>query len=218
MKKIAHFYSLSPQWQQGFAEEMGAEIIDNKIIIIPEILGTGYIYFTEVTRGISILFKDYTLRSPIRLNKLISKEEFYILHYNPSEVHVANYEKDNIINSDFSIFNNQVENLYEPTVNERIFGFILFIDKKIMQEFVGKMLNHGSINKKLNNSDGCYYSCIDSNSLMLILSLKKKSIFNASFDYYLKGISYKLLANFLSSNIDFTSLKDGFYNDFNSNF
>lgn len=198
MKKIVHFYSLSSQWQQDFAKEMGVEIIDNKIIIIPEILGTGYIYFSEVTKGISVLFKDYILKSPLRMKKLISEEEFYILQYDPAE----DYETNKAINLDFSILNNQVENLYEPVVNERIFGFNLFIDKKMMQKFVGEMLHSKFLNEMLNNSGGFYKGCIDSNSLILIFPFKKMSIFDASFDYYLKGTCYSLLANFLSNGAD----------------
>jgi hypothetical protein len=204
MKIITHFYSLSSQWQDSFAEAMGAKIIDNKIIIIPETLGTGYIYFTEVADGVSALFKDYRLKSPIRMNKLVSEEEFYIFHYNPTEY--VNYESDGPINLNLVILNNQVENIYEPAVNERIIGFSLFIDKKMMHKYVGKMPYSEFFNEKLNNSSGCYNDCIDSKSLGSIFSLKEKSMFDVSFDYYLKGTSYKLLANFLSSSINLTSL------------
>ncbi|KIA92680.1 MULTISPECIES: hypothetical protein [unclassified Flavobacterium] len=206
MKEIKHYYSLSSQWQHSFANAIGVKIFDNKIIIIPETLGKGYIYFAEVTNGVSALFKDYTLTSPIKIRKFMSEEEFYILHYTPARNEDLNFGTEDVINLDLSILNNQAEELYESDVNERMFGFSLFIDKKIMHDFAGKMPHFELINKKLNNTEGSYYGCIDRNSLMLILSLKKKSIFHSSFDYYLKGISYKLLANFLSCTIDLTSM------------
>lgn len=207
MKKITHFYSLSSHWQHNFAEEMGAKVIDDKMIIIPQTLGVGHIYFIEVTKGISALFTDYTLSSPLRISKVSSEEEFYIFHYNPSYYSHSECQAGKTSNYNFSILSNYVENIWEPVINERIFGFSLFIEKRKMQKFVGEMQNSEILNKKLNSKNGYYNDRIDSNSLVLLFSLKEKSMFDASFEYYLKGVSYKLLANFLSHNVDLTLKK-----------
>lgn len=194
MKKIKHFYSLNPEWQYQFSEKIKAEVIDNKIIVIPEKLGTGHIYFTEVSSGISALFKDYWLTSTLTMSKVITQEEFYIFQYNLGNYEVSKKEKN------LSIFTNQIEDTFEPVVNKRIFEFSLFIDKKVMQDFVKEVPHSEILYNKLINITGYNTDFIDSKSLLLLFDLKKKSIFDVSFDCYLKGISYKLLANFLDNN------------------
>jgi hypothetical protein len=208
MKITTHFYSLKPQWQRSFVDGINAELIDDKIIVIPDTIGTGHTYFTEVAPGISVLFSDYTLTSPIRMNKLISEEEFYIFDYYPSEFGDLDDELNDTINLDLTILNNQVENIYEPIVNQRVFGFSLFIDKVMMHKFTNEMPHSEFLNKKLDNSKELHKDYIDSHSLILIFSLKEKSIFDVSFEEYLKGISFKLLANFLNRNADSVTKKE----------
>lgn len=208
MKNTTHFYSLKPHWQRSFADGINAELIDDKIIVIPETIGTGHTYFLEVAPGISVLFSDYALTSPIRMSKLISEEEFYIFDYNLTEFSDLDEEINDGINLDLTILNNQVEKIYEPAVNQRIFGFSLFIDKVMMEKFTNEMPHSEFLNKKLNNSKELHKDYIDSNSLILIFSLKEKSIFDVSFEEYLKGISYKLLANFLNRDTDLVSTKE----------
>ena len=194
MKKIKHFYSLNPEWQYQFSEKMKAEVIDHKIIVIPETLGTGHIYFTEVSSGISALFKDYTLTSTLTMSKVITQEEFYIFQYN-----LGNYE-DSKKEKDLTIFTNQIEDTFAPVANKRVFEFSLFINKKVMQDFINEVPHSETLYNKFINLTGYHTDFIDSKSLLLLFDLKKKSIFDISFDCYLKGISYKLLANFLDNN------------------
>jgi hypothetical protein len=208
MKNTTHFYSLKPQWQRSFADGINAELIDDKIIVIPEAIGTGHTYFIEVAPGISVLFSDYTLTSPIRMSKLTSEEEFYIFDYNLTEFGDLDDEINDAINLDLTILNNQVENAYEPAVNQKTFGFSLFIDAVMMQKFINEMPHAEFLNNKLNNSNKPHKDYIDSNSLILIFSLKEKSIFDVSFEEYLKGISFKLLANFLNRNADLVPAKE----------
>ncbi|CAD5341661.1 hypothetical protein FLA105535_01635 [Flavobacterium bizetiae] len=190
MKDIKHFYSLSPKWFQKLAQEIGSEAKDNKIITIPENLGVGNIYFVEVTPGISAIYKDYTLSKNTRIVKIKTEEEFFIFNYNLLKEEDLGHKKD------FSIYSNHLEKVTETLVNERNFGFTLLVDKKVIRQLIKEMPDAQHLNKKLSD-DKIYNDYIDIKSLMLIFSLEKKVINDSLFDYYISGISYKVLANFL---------------------
>lgn len=190
MTDIKHFYSLSPKWLHELAEEIGSDTKDNKIMAIPENLGTGNVYFVEVTPGISAIYKDYTLSKNIRIVKIKTEEEFFIFNYNLLK------EEDLGHKTDLSIYSNHLENVTETLVNERILGFTLLIDKKVMWRLIKEMPDSENLNKKL-SSNKIYDDYIDIKSLMLLFSLEKERKNDSLFDYYLSGISYKVLANFL---------------------
>lgn len=206
MKKINHFYSLKPEWQQELVQEIQGELIDNKIIVIPETLGTGHTYFSPIAPGISVLFVDFVLTEPVEINRLKSENESYIFHFDLSDsvnyiqIDTAEYKIGSRENPGLAIIDNQTESSFKPSVNERTLALRLLVDKKLLNE----LMETNSIeeyHKQKNKDQGkslYYYDHIDSNSILLIRSLMDKSVFEHSFDSYLKGISLKLLGNFLN--------------------
>lgn len=216
MKNFTHFYSLTPEWQYQLATEMGGELIDNKIIVLPKSLGHGYSFFTQITPGISALFMDFVLTTPVKMNRLKSDNELYIFHFDLSDaasiikIDATDYKIGSSINLGLAIISNAVESTFKPAINKRTMALRILVDKKLLNEFVK---NHPSEEYskrkiKIEKSEPYYYDNIDSNSLLLMQSLKNKSVFDASFDPYLKGISLKLLGNFLNRYSESVAVKN----------
>ena len=206
MKKINHFYSLTPDWQEQLVQEIKGELIDDKIIIIPETLGKGHSYFTPIAEGISALFVDFVLSEPVEINRLKSETESYIFHFDLSDsvnfikIDTVDYKIGSRENPGLAIIDNQTESSFKPSVHERTLALRLLVDKKLLNELLETNSIEEYHNEK-NKDQGkslYYYDHIDSNSILLIRSLMDKSVFDVSFDSYLKGISLKLLGNFLN--------------------
>lgn len=189
MKNTNYFYPLDIDPLNKFADRIGVEVSGNKIVVIPKNLGEGYIYFLEVAPGISVLFKNYKLNNGLRMNKLKHREDFCLLYYNLEDLSAG---------KNLWVINKQIEDVYGPLVKESVFSFSLFIDKnkllKLINELAGSKLH---LIEKINNDNGYYSDFIDNKSLILLLSLQKKFIPDPSFDFYIKGVAFKLLANFL---------------------
>ena len=210
MKKITHYYSLTPEWQEEFAENIGAEFIDNKIIIIPDNIGRGHSYFTQILPGISVLFIDFTATVPLKITRQTSEKEIYIFHFDLSEhvnlikINNKDYEIGSYDKLDLAIIDNEIESSFKPAINERTIAVRILVDKKLLNDFIAKHSTKEEVKQK--SQDGkrvfYHYGNIDSNSILLIRSLKNKSIYDVSFEPLLKGISLKLLGNFFNKFYD----------------
>ncbi len=214
MKKITHYYSLTPEWQSELAEKLEAKFINNKIIVIPESIGKGHSYFTQIIPGISVLFIDFTLNKPLKITRLKSANQLYIFHFDLSEhtnlikINNQDYEIGSYDKLDLAIIDNQLESAFKPAVNERTIAIRLLVDKKLLHDFIKK---HGkkseTINKtKVTKNVFYHYGNIDSNSVLLIRSIKDKPINSISFEPLLKGISLKLLGNFFNKFYDLNTI------------
>ncbi|MFZ0596082.1 MAG: AraC family transcriptional regulator, partial [Flavobacterium sp.] len=216
MKKFTHFYSLTPEWQHQLAKEMGGELIDNKIIVLPESLGHGQSFFTQITPGISALFMDFVLTTPIKMNRLKSDNELYIFHFDLSDqssllkINDVDYKIGSSINLGLAIISNAIESSFKPAINERTIALRLLVDKKLLHEFAESHPSEEFTKRRITiaKETPYYYDNIDSNSLLLIQSLKSKSVYDSAFDPYLKGISLKLLGNFLNRYTDSVAVKN----------
>lgn len=217
MKKINHIYSLTPDWQDDLVKDMGAQFLDNKIVLFPDELVSGHSYFTEVTEGVSILLIDYISAVPLEINRLKSDNELYIIQYDLSDevnllkiddiTHKIGYS----INLGLAVLNNQTDNSFRPVIGKRTFALRLLVDKKLLTEYLKKNFRDEKINKKIKIGKQMlfFYDHIDSNSKLLIHTLRDKSVFDASFEYYIKGIALRLLANFITR---YSSLNQGHAN------
>ncbi|OXA75161.1 AraC-type DNA-binding protein [Flavobacterium aquidurense] len=210
MKKITHYYSLAPQWQAEFAEKIGAKFIDNKIIVIPDSIGTGNSYFTQILPGISVLFIDFTLKIPLKITRIVSPNELYIFHFDLSEhvnlikINNKDYEIGSYDKLDLAIIDNQIESSFKPSTNERTIAVRVLVDKKLLHDFIAKHTGAEIIKPKTNDNKKVFYHYgnIDSNSILLIQSIKNKSVYDLSFEPLLKGVSLKLLGNFFNKFYD----------------
>jgi len=206
MKKISYFHSLTSESQDLFVRNINGELINNKVISIPETIGQGHYYFTPVKSYISAIFMDFTAKIPLKIDRNKSDNELYIFHFDLSDeansirVNKTNYKIGSNKGSGVLVIDNQTNSSFQPVVGKRTFALRLLVDKKKMDFFL-KNRPIGPISKsKIMTPQKFvyYYNEIDSKSILALRSIMNKSIFELSFDSYLKGISLKLLANFLN--------------------
>lgn len=210
MKKITHHYSLTPEWQKEFSDKIGAKFIDNKIIKIPETIGKGHSYFTQIIPGISVLFIDFLVSSPLKITRLASASELYIFHFDLSEhvnlikINNKDYEIGSYDKLDLAIIDNQIESSFKPSVNERTIAIRILVDKSLLNDFIAKHSKKEEVKSKSKEGKRVFYHYgnIDSNSILLIRSIKNKPINDLSFEPLLKGVSLKLLGNFFNKFYD----------------
>lgn len=203
MYKENHFYCVHPDWQQSYASEFGAALLKNKIIKAPESLGEGHTFFSQVIPGIALLFMDFTVHSPIKIKRIEEEVDRYIFHYDLSEhnnfliIDNEKYKTGNSTNG-IAIFSNQTESYLEPSMGKRTFVLRLFVDKKLMAEFLnGISIKQEDLKQKLScSTKAVFFDNLDANSILLMLSIKERSIFQESFDSFIKGIALQLLGLF----------------------
>ncbi|MFH6967723.1 helix-turn-helix domain-containing protein [Flavobacterium sp. FlaQc-28] len=210
MKKIFHFYSLTPEWLHKLAEQIETNVIEDKIINFPKKIGFGSLYFSQITSSISIVFMDVILNTPLEICREPSENELYIFHYDLSEhvnlikINNENYEIGSFDKLDLAIIDNQIASSFKPNVHERTFALRILVDKSLLNDFITQYSVKLHENKayEQSNSSFYHYGHIDSNSTLLLKSLKSKPINDLSFDSFVKGISLKLLGNFFSKFYD----------------
>lgn len=206
MKKISHYYSLTPEWQNEFVQKLGAKFIDGKITVIPESMGKGHSYFTQIIPGISVLFIDFTLKIPLKITRNRSDNPLYIFHFDLSEhvnlikINNKSYKIGSYDKLDLAIIDNQIESSFTPSVNERTIAIRILVDKALLNDFIKKHSKKEEVKPTTKEGQRVFYHYgnIDSNSILLIQSIKNKSVFDLSFEPLLKGISLKLLGNFFN--------------------
>lgn len=217
MKKVFHYYTLTPEWQYQLAEQIGSKVIDNKIISVPESIGNGDFYFTEITPGISVLYMDLELKTPLKICRVKSESDLYIFHFDLSEhvnlikINNEDYEIGSYDKLDLAIIDNQIESSFKPTVDQRTIAVRILVDKKLLQDFISKYHKKENYNPAKNKSGEevfYHYGNIDSNSTLLLKSIKNKSVQDLSFGSLLKGVSLKLLGNFFNKFYDSESKTD----------
>ncbi len=201
MYKDSIFFCLTPELQVQFAEDIGGKLHKNKIIEIPADLGKGYVFFIQAIPGMAVLLWDCYLKKSLKIKAYKDEIKRYIFHFDLSEqtnfLTVCDKKREigNSINYGLSIFNNQNDSYFEPSIDERTFSVRLYIEDKLMHFFVE---NNENIHKKLKLANKNIFSDdLDGNSLLLLLSLSEKSIDNESFDAFIKAISLQLLSNFI---------------------
>ena len=86
MLEVRHIYSLTPEWLYDNVIQLGegAEVIDGKLTVMPELADGGF-FFTQVAPGLSVVLLDLTFSKPIRIKRLASNNDLYIIHYDFSD-------------------------------------------------------------------------------------------------------------------------------------
>lgn len=206
MLELDYHFSLTPDWQYLLAKKIGAKLIDEEIMILPENYGQGQSYFAQVIPGISVLLLDAVFSTEITLSRLNSSQDLYILQFDVSEEinEVVFYNEDSeapeVINSGFSVMKGKTKNYYNPVVGQRTFALRLFIDKDLLSKYLTKRsAESDGFDIKLFDKDILAYNYIDSKSKLLIHALKGKSVFDVDFNFYIKGMTLRLLSNFIDS-------------------
>ncbi|WP_166922250.1 helix-turn-helix domain-containing protein [Flavobacterium poyangense] len=206
MKKITPYYNTKPKSQPSLAQEINVEDTDQKTIVIKDTLGMGHSYFTQVATGISALLIDSTLTKSIEITRLKSDTELCIFHFDLSDsantikIDAVDYKIGAAENSGLTIIDNQIESIFMPAINQRTTVLQLFVEKKTLNKLLQTVSIEEYIKQKNEDSANSfhYFDTIDSNSILLLKSLKDKTITDLSFESFFKGISLKLLGNFLN--------------------
>lgn len=206
MRKVTHSYSLTPDWQYDVAKQLKTEVIDNKLIVVPDDIGKGFFYFSPVMEGISVVYADLTAKVPFKITRQKSENELFIFHFDLSEhanfikINEVDYEIGAFNQLDLAILDNQIESTLIPAVNKRVIALRIIIDKKLLHDFIEKFQKkENAFNHNTTDKNAFYhYGNIDSNSILLIKSLKEKSVTDLSYDSFIKGISLKVLGNFFN--------------------
>ncbi|MCV9934326.1 AraC family transcriptional regulator [Flavobacterium sp. LS1R47] len=209
MMEISHTYTLTADWQKQFTqqlvEEMGAELIEEKLLLMPKSIADGGFYFTGVIPGLSVVIWDLTFKKPIKINSLKSDDDLYIIHYNLSDgINLINIQgaNDKIgykSNLGLGVFDNVVDKVFHPIIGERIFAMRLLVAKDLLNFPVinGTKNEHDKRKAKKSKSSVFFYDHIDSESMLIIHDIKSKSFQDPAFDIYLKGVVFRLLGTFI---------------------
>lgn len=200
--ELAHYYSLTPDWLSESVKRTKATLIHDKIIILPNKIAEGVAYFTTVAAGIAVVFMDAVFMKNVPLKCLESNHDLYILHFDLSDeislvtLDKINYKKESgQFDSGFSVLHSSIENTFTPIIGQRTFALRLLVDKELMLRYINKKQKQAKdIEKKV-----LFYNHVNSNSKILVQSLREKSVFEPDFDSYIRGISLKLFANFIET-------------------
>lgn len=197
MTELYHYYSLTPEWLQESSKRINATLIRDTIMIMPRDIGVGTTYFTQVIPGISVVLLDtiFTKKTIIRREK--SNHDLYILQFDISdETNLISLDNDSLKKStNFSVLHSSIGNSFTPTIKKRVFAMRILIDKKTLMSYTNSNdKNFKNIEKKI-----LFYNHDNSSNTIHMHSLKEKSIFDIGFDSYIKGISLKILANFIEN-------------------
>jgi AraC-like DNA-binding protein len=191
-------------WLQNLAEQLGAEIIDEKIILIPECIGKGSFFITEVVPGLSVVIWDLVFKENIDIKVLKEDSGLFVVHYDFSDdlnlimVDGTVYKFDYKANLGMGVFNAAFESLHHPKVGERIYAMRLLVSKKILNVLTSNCVMKMTENKiKSGKKTLCFFDHIDSKSRILLQNIKSRSIFDPAFEIYLRGISFRLLSKFI---------------------
>ncbi|AXB58251.1 helix-turn-helix domain-containing protein [Flavobacterium fluviale] len=206
MRKITHHYTLTPEWQLKVVEQLNTKLIDNKLINVPNDIGKGFFYFSPIMEGISVVYADLTVTTPLKITRLKSDNELFIFHFDLSKhtnmvkINHLDYEIGSFNQLDLIILDNNIESSITPVLNERTIALRLLIDKKLLQDFIRKINEKENYfsKSKTNKKAFYHYGSVDSNSILLIQSITSKSVNDLSFDSFIKGISLKVLGNFFN--------------------
>ncbi|WP_306353432.1 helix-turn-helix domain-containing protein [Flavobacterium sp. '19STA2R22 D10 B1'] len=197
-----HHFTLTPEFQQQFVDFFGATLIDNRILLLPDNIGTGGSYFLELIPGVSVMLVDMTFKVPVSFHRVAEPEgSFCIFHYDVSDEYSTFILKGRSQEIGFdsklglNIIDSSIEGTYIPKVGERIFLLRLFVSKDFLKStFRGikseKMRNRAYDSKK---NTILFYDHIESKTKVMLYQLKNKSFQEEAYDLLLAGVSLSAL-------------------------
>lgn len=205
MIEINHKYSLSSDWLKELAEQFGVELMDEKLLIVPKELADGGFFFTTITPGLSVVLLDITFNESIHLRRLKSDNNLFIIHYDFSDEmnliyidgieHKIGYKA----NLGLGVFDNAIENVFQPVIGERVFAMRLMVSKELLSTSIANSDAENTVKRKIKSDKNTlfFYDHIDSKSKLIMHAIKNKSFLDPAFEIYLKGVSLRLLAKFI---------------------
>lgn len=203
MYKRGDFYCVSPDWLKDMAEELQTNLVNNNTLTLPEKLGKGNIFFIQVIPGISVMLFDFLLTESFLIKKTNDNIDRISFHYDISDTEnhlvIKNIPQKNgsISKSGLSIFDRINTAVFKPSLESRTFAISLSIDKRLLMQLIENNPEQDLINQNIDftKRNLFYNTDIDSESLLLLTSLKNMPITTTSYETNLRGVSLKLLAN-----------------------
>jgi AraC-like DNA-binding protein len=193
---------------------LGANEIDDKLLEMPKNIADGGFYYTEVVSGLSVVIWDMVFKEPILIKRLKSDDDLYIIHFDFSDemnlIHIED-EKHKIgykANLGLGVFDNAVDNVFQPVVGERVFAIRLLVAKDLLNFSVvnGGLKDSTKRTVKKGKNTLFFHDHIDSESKLIMHEIKGKSFSDPGFEIYLRGISLRLLAKFIDRYSNLTSM------------
>lgn len=209
MIELSHTYTLKADWHKQFSqqlvEQFGAELIDDKLLIMPKSIADGSFYYTEVVSGLSVVIWDLIFKKPIKISRYKSDENLYVIHYNFNDgMNLVDIKEQNDkigykTDSGLGVFENVVDKTFQPIIGERIFAMRLLVTKDLLNfSVINSAKREFDKRKEKKNKDSIFFNdVIDSESMLILHDLRNKSFQNPVFDIYLKGVAHKLLGIFI---------------------
>ncbi|MCV9932801.1 AraC family transcriptional regulator [Flavobacterium sp. LS1R47] len=209
MIEISHTYSLTSLWQKQLAkqliEQLGAELIAEKLLLMPKKVADGGFYYTEVMPGLSVIIWDLIFKQPILIKRLKSDDDLYIIHYDFSDemnliqVEEIEHKIGYKANLGLGVFDNAIDNIFQPVVGERVFAMRLLVAKDLLEFSIVKGTIRDSNKRKIKSGKNTlfFYDHIDSESKVIMHAIKNKSFLDPAFEIYLRGVALRLLAKFI---------------------
>jgi AraC-like DNA-binding protein len=198
---INYQYGMCVGWQQPLAQEMGAELIDGKYLVLPENLGKGGSFFLEVMPGFSLLLADITFHKPVAFTKRASSDHFYMVYYNFSEgisrciVDRANHRIGYQSKFGMGFTDSLKESIIIPKLDVQYYSLHLLIGKQLLMSLMGNTRPEHIIEALLDKAKNTwlFYSHIDSGTRLLLRKIKERSFDDPSFELLAKGTALKIL-------------------------
>lgn len=210
-KEFLYHYNLTPEWQNQIVEGLGATLIDNKIIELPEHIGTGGSFFLEVMPGLSVFLLDMTFHIPVSIVRKATNQQIYMAYFDMgdeitshilgSEVHKVGYKAK----LGMAFMGSSLQGVIMPPVGERSYSLRLIMDKQLLKDFMQKKKGKDISEKLFDESCNTlfFYAHIDSRSKLLLNSLKTQSFSSPSFQLKLKSTTLFLFGYLLERASEF---------------
>ncbi|KIO77819.1 hypothetical protein TH53_07360 [Pedobacter lusitanus] len=202
MRTLNYYYTLTPEWQDQLVKSLGAELIDHKLLIIPEDIASGGSIFLEVLPGLSVHLLDMTFHVPVTITRLPKALNYYMIYYDIGDeitthilgdtVHQAGYHSK----LGMGFMDCSTKGIIIPPVGERTYSLRLLVDKTYYKSLAATNRTAEVTDLLFDESKNTlfFYSHIDSRSKVLLNELKTAHHFlSSSFELKLKHIALYLL-------------------------
>lgn len=204
MKVITHRYGTDLNWIEVLAQAMGGTIEGNFIKGNNE-LYSGTHFILPLEDRISAMLVDVTYKDSTLLEYRNGVDHFVGLYF-----YIVNNDVNFILSDESILLGKQDYNLmivdsaldidYLVDKGTETYVVCIFIDKTALKDYMDKVPELKSVSKDIFNSEKNTIINMDRMSIencILIHDFKKIPYDNSLFEFYFKGLVYKLMGNYL---------------------
>ncbi|MBB6271066.1 AraC-like DNA-binding protein [Pedobacter cryoconitis] len=202
IKSLYYYYTLTPQWQEQIVKNLGARLIDNKLLILPEDIASGGSIFLEVAPGLSVHLLDMTFHVQVAITRVPKDHNYYMIYYDIGDEITTHILGDTIHKAGYhsklgmGFMDCGIKGVIIPPVGERTFSLRLLVDKTYYKSLAATNRSADVTDMLFDESKNTlfFYSHIDSRSKVLLNELKEAHHFSGtSFELKIKHIALYLL-------------------------